>query len=187
MRAPPRPRPARPPRSIGFPWSMPVEQGAWLEDGYVVYRAGRGAATESVMPLRKIPLKGAHNVENVLAAVVAARLAGAPAERDSPGRRELPGGRAPPGVRGHDQRRGVLQRLQGHQRGRDRQGRGRVRLRHSSDPGRQGQGLRLHRCLRRCCASGCAPSTPSARRRPRSSRNCAGWSPSTPARRWTTR
>jgi UDP-N-acetylmuramoylalanine--D-glutamate ligase len=32
------------------------------------------------MPLSGIPLKGAHNVENVLAAVVAARLAGAPAE-----------------------------------------------------------------------------------------------------------
>ncbi|MGA3264840.1 MAG: UDP-N-acetylmuramoyl-L-alanine--D-glutamate ligase [Terracidiphilus sp.] len=57
-----------------------VEQGAWLENGYVVYRPARGAATESVMPLGGIPLKGAHNVENVLAAVVAARLAGAPAD-----------------------------------------------------------------------------------------------------------
>ena len=32
------------------------------------------------MPLNGIPLKGAHNVENVLAAVVAARLAGVPAD-----------------------------------------------------------------------------------------------------------
>ena len=32
------------------------------------------------MPLSKIPLKGEHNVENVLAAVCAARLAGVPAE-----------------------------------------------------------------------------------------------------------
>ncbi len=32
------------------------------------------------MPLSSIPLKGEHNVENVLAAVCAARLAGAPAE-----------------------------------------------------------------------------------------------------------
>jgi len=46
----------------------------------VVYRPGRDAATERVMLLSGIPLKGAHNVENVLAAVVAARLAGAPAE-----------------------------------------------------------------------------------------------------------
>jgi len=57
-----------------------VEQGAWLDNGYVVYRPAKGAATEQVMPLSEIPLKGAHNVENVLAAVVAARLAGAPAE-----------------------------------------------------------------------------------------------------------
>jgi UDP-N-acetylmuramoylalanine--D-glutamate ligase len=57
-----------------------VEQGAWLEDGQVVYRAKKNAATEEVMPLKGIPLKGAHNVENVLAAVVAARLAGVSAE-----------------------------------------------------------------------------------------------------------
>ncbi len=57
-----------------------VEQGAWLDNGYVVYRPAKGAATEQVMPLSEIPLKGAHNVENVLAAVVAARLAGATAD-----------------------------------------------------------------------------------------------------------
>jgi len=57
-----------------------VMQGAWLEQGAVVYRSSPDAATENVMPLSGIPLKGAHNVENVLAAVVAARLAGAPAE-----------------------------------------------------------------------------------------------------------
>ncbi len=53
-----------------------VAQGAWVEDGQLVYRSGKEAATERVMPLSAIPLKGAHNVENVLAAVVAARLAG---------------------------------------------------------------------------------------------------------------
>jgi UDP-N-acetylmuramoylalanine--D-glutamate ligase len=53
-----------------------VGQGAWLEDGFVVYRAAKDSATEQVMPLRGIPLKGTHNVENVLAAVVAARLSG---------------------------------------------------------------------------------------------------------------
>jgi UDP-N-acetylmuramoylalanine--D-glutamate ligase len=57
-----------------------VEQGAWLENGFVVFRAAKGADIEQVMPLRGIPLKGAHNVENVLAAVVAARLAGVPAD-----------------------------------------------------------------------------------------------------------
>ena len=46
----------------------------------MVYRASRDAAIEQVMPLSKIPLKGEHNVENVVAAVCAARQAGAPAE-----------------------------------------------------------------------------------------------------------
>jgi UDP-N-acetylmuramoylalanine--D-glutamate ligase len=41
-----------------------------------VYRAAEYGATEIVLPVADIPLKGAHNVENVLAAVVAARLAG---------------------------------------------------------------------------------------------------------------
>ena len=66
--------------SVEHPVEHPVEQGAWLEEGYVVCRQSRDAGTERVMPLSGIPLKGSHNVENVLAAVVAARLAGAPAE-----------------------------------------------------------------------------------------------------------
>ena len=57
-----------------------VLQGAWLKQGYVVYRPSKDAPTENIMPLGGIPLKGAHNVENVLAAVAAARLAGAPAD-----------------------------------------------------------------------------------------------------------
>jgi len=63
-----------------FSVEHPVEQGAWLEQGFVVYRAAPDGTTERIMPLSGIPLKGAHNVENVLAAVVAARLAGVPAE-----------------------------------------------------------------------------------------------------------
>jgi UDP-N-acetylmuramoylalanine--D-glutamate ligase len=58
----------------------PVEQGAWVEDEQVVYRSQKDAATETVMPLSGIPIKGAHNVENVLAAVCSARLAGVSAE-----------------------------------------------------------------------------------------------------------
>jgi UDP-N-acetylmuramoylalanine--D-glutamate ligase len=57
-----------------------VMQGAWVEDGYVLYRAGKEQPVEKIMPLSGIPLKGAHNVENVLAAVSASRQAGAPAE-----------------------------------------------------------------------------------------------------------
>jgi UDP-N-acetylmuramoylalanine--D-glutamate ligase len=58
----------------------PVEQGAWVEDEQVVYRSQKDAATETVMPLSGIPIKGAHNVENVLAAVCSARLAGVSVE-----------------------------------------------------------------------------------------------------------
>jgi len=57
-----------------------VKQGAWVEDGWVVYRATPDGAPERIIPLAKIPLKGEHNVENVLAAVCAARLAGAAAD-----------------------------------------------------------------------------------------------------------
>ncbi|HEY1257112.1 MAG TPA: UDP-N-acetylmuramoyl-L-alanine--D-glutamate ligase, partial [Terracidiphilus sp.] len=57
-----------------------VAQGAWLDCGEVVYRAAPDAETEWIMPLNAITLKGAHNIENVLAAVVAARLAGVSAE-----------------------------------------------------------------------------------------------------------
>jgi len=63
-----------------FSVEHPVERGAWLEQGYLVYRPAGDAPTEGVMPLSGIPLKGTHNVENVLAAVCAARLAGAPVD-----------------------------------------------------------------------------------------------------------
>jgi UDP-N-acetylmuramoylalanine--D-glutamate ligase len=57
-----------------------VSRGAWAQNGTVVYRsasdAGPEAAIETILPLAKISLKGEHNVENVLAAVCAARLAG---------------------------------------------------------------------------------------------------------------
>ena len=60
-----------------FSLERKVPQGAWVEEGHVMFRASREAAVESIMPLAGIPLKGEHNVENVLAAVCAARLAGA--------------------------------------------------------------------------------------------------------------
>ena len=52
-----------------------VGQGAFVREDEIVFR--RGGSTESVLTLEDIPLVGAHNVENVLAAVTAARLAGA--------------------------------------------------------------------------------------------------------------
>ena len=53
-----------------------VEQGAFVEDGFVVYRHAKDAAVEKIIPLTGIPLKGEHNVENVLAAVCVQALAG---------------------------------------------------------------------------------------------------------------
>ena len=63
-----------------FSMEHSVLQGAWVEDGWVVYRPGKDEPIEKIMPLSGITLKGAHNVENVLAAVCAARLAGVPSE-----------------------------------------------------------------------------------------------------------
>jgi UDP-N-acetylmuramoylalanine--D-glutamate ligase len=63
-----------------FSVEHPVARGAWLDEGQVVHRLAHDAATEKIMPLSGIHLKGAHNVENVLAAVCAARLAGATPE-----------------------------------------------------------------------------------------------------------
>jgi UDP-N-acetylmuramoylalanine--D-glutamate ligase len=63
-----------------FSLEQSVVQGAWVQDGQVVFRSAANAPIESILPLKSIPLKGAHNVENVLAAVCAARLAGASAE-----------------------------------------------------------------------------------------------------------
>ena len=57
-----------------------VSQGAWVQDGQIVFRASDNGAIEPIVALKGIPLKGTHNVENVLAAVCAARLAGAPVE-----------------------------------------------------------------------------------------------------------
>jgi UDP-N-acetylmuramoylalanine--D-glutamate ligase len=61
----------------------PVPQGAWVESGpegdQVLFRASEGSEPETILPVNAIGLKGAHNVENVLAAVCAARLAGCPA------------------------------------------------------------------------------------------------------------
>lgn len=57
-----------------------VKQGAFLRGEAIFFRPSEGGAAEPVMPVKEIPLVGAHNVENVLAAVCAARLAGVSAE-----------------------------------------------------------------------------------------------------------
>ncbi len=57
-----------------------VKQGAFVHGETVFFRAAEGVQAEPVLPVAEILLAGAHNVENVLAAVCAARLAGVPAE-----------------------------------------------------------------------------------------------------------
>ena len=57
-----------------------VDQGAWVQGGEILFRTSPQAAPEPIMPLSCIPLKGDHNIENVLASVSAACLAGAAAE-----------------------------------------------------------------------------------------------------------
>ena len=51
-----------------------VEQGAFVHKGAVLFR--RGGEQQEVMLASEIPLKGAHNLENVLAAVCAGALMG---------------------------------------------------------------------------------------------------------------
>ncbi len=66
-----------------------VAQGAYVRDEEIVFR--QNGAEEILLKLGDIPLAGAHNVENVLAAAVAARLAGAPAAAIAKGVRSFAG------------------------------------------------------------------------------------------------
>ena len=63
-----------------FSGRRPIKQGAFVHGESVLFVASEGAKAEPILPVSEIPLKGAHNVENVLAAVCVARLAGVPAE-----------------------------------------------------------------------------------------------------------
>jgi UDP-N-acetylmuramoylalanine--D-glutamate ligase len=56
-----------------------VQQGAWVRDGNVLFRDARGQ--REVLQVSEIPLKGAHNLENVLAAVCAGALMGCAPEK----------------------------------------------------------------------------------------------------------
>lgn len=56
-----------------------VKQGAWVDNGNIVFRDATGQ--REILQVSEIPLKGAHNLENVLAAVCAGALMGCTAER----------------------------------------------------------------------------------------------------------
>ena len=55
-----------------------VKQGAWVHEGQILFRDGSGQ--REVMLVSEIPLKGEHNVENVLAGVCSGMLLGCDAE-----------------------------------------------------------------------------------------------------------
>jgi UDP-N-acetylmuramoylalanine--D-glutamate ligase len=63
-----------------FSARRPMKQGAFVYGESILFVPREGAKAEPVMPVAEIPLVGAHNVENVLAAVCAARLAGVESE-----------------------------------------------------------------------------------------------------------
>ena len=56
-----------------------VEQGAWVENGKLVFRDNKGQ--REILQVSDIPLKGAHNLENVLAATCAGMLMGCAPEK----------------------------------------------------------------------------------------------------------
>jgi UDP-N-acetylmuramoylalanine--D-glutamate ligase len=60
-----------------------VKQGAWVRDGNILFRDGRDQKSpqREIMQVFEIPLKGAHNLENVLAAVCAGALMGCAPEK----------------------------------------------------------------------------------------------------------
>jgi len=56
-----------------------VDRGAWVRDGNIVFRDPKGQG--EMLQVSEIPLKGAHNLENVLAAVCAGVLMGCAPEK----------------------------------------------------------------------------------------------------------
>jgi UDP-N-acetylmuramoylalanine--D-glutamate ligase len=63
-------------RLFWFSRTRIVRQGAFVHDGGIWFRATEQSAPEFILKAAAIPLKGLHNVENLLAAVCSARLAG---------------------------------------------------------------------------------------------------------------
>ncbi len=77
------------PRVYLFSRKLRIAQGAYVRGEEIVFR--QNGVEESLLELQEIPLAGAHNVENVLAAAAAARLAGAPAAAIARGVRSFAG------------------------------------------------------------------------------------------------
>ena len=65
---------------LWFSRSKIVRRGTFLMNGMLMFRTSEQASPLPVVPLADIPLKGEHNIENVLAAVCAACVANIPAQ-----------------------------------------------------------------------------------------------------------
>jgi UDP-N-acetylmuramoylalanine--D-glutamate ligase len=77
------------PQVYWFSRKQRVAQGAFVRENEIVFR--QAGEEKSVLKLQDIPLAGAHNLENVLAAVAATRLAGADAAAIANGVRSFTG------------------------------------------------------------------------------------------------
>lgn len=67
-------------RTYAFSRSRTIEPGAYLRSGQIVLGVETGRP-EALMPAAEIPLFGAHNRDNVMAAALIGRIAGVPAPR----------------------------------------------------------------------------------------------------------
>jgi UDP-N-acetylmuramoylalanine--D-glutamate ligase len=61
-------------RVVWFSPTRRLDEGVWLDEGRILHNG------QSLLDAGEIPLRGRHNIENVMAASAAARLAGAPLE-----------------------------------------------------------------------------------------------------------
>jgi UDP-N-acetylmuramoylalanine--D-glutamate ligase len=77
------------PQVFWFSRKKNMEQGAFVRGGKIIFR--RDGSEEEILNAKEIPLPGAHNLENVLAAVVVTRLAGAQPSQIAAGIRSFSG------------------------------------------------------------------------------------------------
>ena len=77
------------PQVFWFSRKQRVAQGAFVKESEILFR--REGTEEAILKLADIPLAGAHNVENVLAAVAATKLAGAESTAIAKGVRSFAG------------------------------------------------------------------------------------------------
>ena len=66
---------------VWFSRQKEVAQGAWVRDGNILFRGTSGGPQREILQVSEIPLKGAHNLENVLAAVCAGVIMGCGPEK----------------------------------------------------------------------------------------------------------